>query len=306
MYDIIGDVHGHASLLKKLLQQMGYQKINGVYRHPERKAIFVGDFINRGPEIRKTVKIIRGMVENEQALAVLGNHEINAIIYYVKDKQGRLLGNKPSKYFLSLFKTINEFTANAEEWKSHLKWMRTLPLFLDLGEIRVVHACWNEAAIEYASHIHAEGKIPKKIFKSMHKDKESEASKYLWMLCKGINLKMPSDLRVVNNRGVAPRSFRLKWWEQFSGKTFQELSFESKYQLPNYTIPPEILPADFPYPEYAPIVFFGHYCRGKGPHIISPNLCCVDSCVTGTGRLTAYRWQGEKALKPENLISIEN
>ena len=44
MYDIIGDVHGYAAQLKKLLIEMGYQKTNGSYSHPTRKAIFVGRF----------------------------------------------------------------------------------------------------------------------------------------------------------------------------------------------------------------------------------------------------------------------
>ena len=47
MYDIIGDVHGQADMLKELLRQIGYTTKNGVYSHPERKAVFVGDFINR-------------------------------------------------------------------------------------------------------------------------------------------------------------------------------------------------------------------------------------------------------------------
>ncbi len=108
MYDIIGDVHGYAVKLKKLLLEMGYQKTNGSYSHPARKAIFVGDFINRGPEIRKTIRIIKAMVESGNADAILGNHELNAIIYHLKDKEGRSIISKPSKYFLSLFKTINE------------------------------------------------------------------------------------------------------------------------------------------------------------------------------------------------------
>ena len=41
MYDIIGDVHGYATLLKKLLLQMGYSKTESGYLHPLRKAVFV-------------------------------------------------------------------------------------------------------------------------------------------------------------------------------------------------------------------------------------------------------------------------
>ncbi len=305
MYDIIGDVHGEASMLKKLLKKMGYEKTNGSFSHPDRKAVFVGDFINRGPEIRKTLRMIRSMVEAGNAYAVLGNHEINAIIYHTKDKQGSLLIRKPNKYFLSLFKTINEFKLEPLEWKDTLNWLRTLPLFLDFGDIRIVHACWSEKAIEVARSIYTEGRIKKKVFRTIHKNSDSEISQNVWLLTKGVYLKMPSDLHVRNNKGVMPRSFRIKWWEDPKGKTFKDLSFESKYTLPDYTVPVEILPGVHPYPEDAPLLFFGHYCRWNGPVIIKPNICCVDSCVTGTSNLTAYRWSGEKVLNPDNVVTLK-
>ena len=302
MYDIIGDVHGHAGLLKKLLIKMGYTKSNGCFSHPERKAVFVGDFINRGPEIRKTIRMIRAMVEQGCAFAILGNHEINAIIYNLKDEQGRLLVNKPNKYFLSLFKTINEYDPGSSEWKEDVKWMRTLPLFLDLGDIRVVHACWSNEAIEIVNALYTDGKIKKKVFRKIYKKGNSPISKAVWTITKGVNLKMPRDLKILNNKGVSPRSIRIRWWIQPEGQTFGQSCFDSKYELPNYTIPQEILPTTFPYPDNAPLVFFGHYCRGRGPNIIRHNICCVDSCVTGTKTLCAYRWNGEKELTMNNLV----
>jgi len=304
MYDIIGDVHGQASLLKKLLLKLGYVKTNGSYSHPTHKAIFVGDFINRGSEIRKTIRIIKAMVEKGDAFAILGNHEINAIIYHLKDRNGLSLVKQPSKYFLSLFKTLNEYSAGSLEWKENLRWMRTLPLYLDFGDIRIVHACWSEQAIEVAQSIYKEGRIRKKNFRKIHKKTNLEIAKSVWLLTKGVHLKMPGDLKIVSNKGVAPRTIRIRWWEEPQGKTFRYLSFESKFNLPEYTVPQEILPQTFPYPDDAPIVFFGHYCRGKGPFIIKHNVCCVDSCVTGTGKLLAYRWSGEKQLDMNNLIQV--
>ena len=63
MYDIIGDIHGHAAELRALLKRMGYQEREGAYRHPGRTAVFVGDFIDRGPSQVETVEIARAMVE---------------------------------------------------------------------------------------------------------------------------------------------------------------------------------------------------------------------------------------------------
>ncbi len=305
MYDIIGDVHGYATLLKKLLLQMGYSKTESGYLHPLRKAVFVGDFVNRGPEIRKTVRIIRKMVENGNAMAIIGNHEINAITYYLKDKDGLPLIKSPGKNFLALYKTINQFAEYQEEWKSHRKWMSELPLYLDLGEIRIVHACWSESAIELIKIAESEGKSRNSIFRKMYKKPKSPVSKSVLKLTKGIDFKMPGDLKIINNKGVSPQSFRMRWWEDPAGKTFEEMSFDSKFVLPQYEIPKQIAPQNTPYPEDAPIVFFGHYCRHEGPFIIKPNLCCVDSCVAGTRTLTAYRWNGEKVLDLNNLVQVQ-
>ena len=48
MYDLIGDIHGHADELVELLERLGYVEINGVYRHANRSVIFCGDFVDRG------------------------------------------------------------------------------------------------------------------------------------------------------------------------------------------------------------------------------------------------------------------
>ena len=42
MYDLICDIHGHADPLQRLLHTLGYTRRAGVYRHPERQAIFLG------------------------------------------------------------------------------------------------------------------------------------------------------------------------------------------------------------------------------------------------------------------------
>ena len=62
MIDLIGDVHGYADELEELLTKLGYSKKDNYYSHPERKALFVGDYIDRGPKIRETLEIVKKMV----------------------------------------------------------------------------------------------------------------------------------------------------------------------------------------------------------------------------------------------------
>jgi hypothetical protein len=89
-YDVIGDVHGHADALRRLLVALGYTESHGIFQHDIRKAIFVGDFVDRGPEQREVLRIARNMCEAGTASAVLGNHELNAIACCALE-QARLL-----------------------------------------------------------------------------------------------------------------------------------------------------------------------------------------------------------------------
>ena len=76
-FDIIGDVHGCADELEELLADLGYGADGaGVWCHPEgRKAVFLGDLVDRGPRIPDTLRLVMGMVGAETALCVPGNHD---------------------------------------------------------------------------------------------------------------------------------------------------------------------------------------------------------------------------------------
>ena len=84
-YDIIGDIHGQADKLEALLRTLGYRDTAGAWRHQERQAIFVGDFLDRGPAQVRAIDIARRMVDAGAALAVMGNHELNAIAWHTSD-----------------------------------------------------------------------------------------------------------------------------------------------------------------------------------------------------------------------------
>jgi hypothetical protein len=305
MYDIIGDVHGYADQLKSLLAKLGYQLIDGCYAHPTRKAVFVGDFINRGPKIRETIILIRKMVEKGSAYAILGNHEMYAVLYYLRDIEGKYYKKRIPKYQLQINQTLDEFVLYKEEFKSHLKWFRTLPMFLDFDKIRIVHACWDDKNIQLIKSIITEAKLTKPILREIALNGTKFSEKF-WETCKGIDFQVPKNLLIFDDDGRPHRSFRMKWWENPEGKTFKEISLESRFELPAYTIPPEIVKFRNPYPENDPIVFFGHYSLVEGFGILKDNICCVDSGVSRTGKLLAYRWSGELKLNKLNFVMVED
>jgi len=77
-FDIIGDVHGCGDELEELLTTLAYAPdAAGVWRHPEgRRAVFVGDLVDRGPRIPDVLRLVMGMVTAESAYCVPGNHDM--------------------------------------------------------------------------------------------------------------------------------------------------------------------------------------------------------------------------------------
>ena len=75
-FDLIGDIHGCCDELEELLTLLGYQPVGEAWRHPEgRRAIFLGDLVDRGPRVPDVLRIVMGMVEAGTALCVPGNHD---------------------------------------------------------------------------------------------------------------------------------------------------------------------------------------------------------------------------------------
>ena len=88
-FDIIGDVHGCCDELELLLEKLGYTQIDSPaqfslsgpnYRHTDgRKAIFLGDLVDRGPRILETLALARNMVDAGSAICVPGNHDMKLL-----------------------------------------------------------------------------------------------------------------------------------------------------------------------------------------------------------------------------------
>lgn len=138
-YDLIGDVHGDADRLKRLLGTLGYRLTAGLMAHPAgRRAIFVGDLVDRGPKIAETLRIVRTMVDAGTALMVLGNHEFNLLALLTTDGNGGFLRPHTPRNLKNCAATLKDFAGRDAELRDYLNWFRNLPLSLDLGGCRVV------------------------------------------------------------------------------------------------------------------------------------------------------------------------
>jgi len=300
-YDIIGDIHGQYDKLEGLLRHLGYRETLGAWRCAGRQAIFVGDLIDRGPAQLRTVDTVRRMVEAGSALCIMGNHEFNAIAWTVPDPE------RPGEYLRPHDKPSNRhqhaaFLAEVEGRPEHreiIDWFRTLPLWLDLGEIRVVHACWHESSLTHLSDRLQTGT-------PLHDDLVLTASRRghrdfaaVEAVCKGLEVQLPEGLSFLDKGGTRRHEARIRWWAS-ELRTYRQAAIgptDLVERVPDHPLPPALqLPA------YAgPPVFFGHYWFTGQPQVLSPRLACLDYSAARDGPLVAYRWDGESDLASGRL-----
>ena len=140
-FDVIGDVHGCRAELEQLLVTLGYElerdaagcPVNA--RHPgNRRAVFVGDLVDRGPDTPGVLRLVMGMVAAGTAFCVAGNHEAKLLKALRGKNVKRSHGLDASMEQLEL--ETPEFRAEAERFIDGL----IGHYVLDGGRLVVAHA----------------------------------------------------------------------------------------------------------------------------------------------------------------------
>ena len=108
-FDMVGDIHGCHDELIELLGVLGYMKTNETYVHPDgRRAVFLGDLVNRGPATPAVLRTVMAMVRAGSALCVPGNHDVKLMEAF----QGRQV-----KVSHGLAESLEQFEAESPEFK---------------------------------------------------------------------------------------------------------------------------------------------------------------------------------------------
>jgi protein phosphatase len=140
-FDIVGDVHGCGDELEALLDLLGYAPDEGgVWRHPAgRRALFLGDFVDRGPRIAHVLDLVMRMREAGTALCLPGNHD---------DKLLRWLRGRNVQIAHGLQRSIDDLGPRGDEFRARVAhFLASLPshLVLDGGALVVAHAGMKES-----------------------------------------------------------------------------------------------------------------------------------------------------------------
>jgi hypothetical protein len=316
IYDIVGDIHGHAELLIELLKKMGYEECKGAWRHSERLLIFLGDFIDLGPRQVETVSIVRQMIEAGSALAVMGNHEFNAIAWYMRDSRGYYLRPHFSKkYGRKNWQQHKAFLAEVESepdlHREIVDWFLTLPLWLDLPELRIVHACWHPRFMDYLAPMLLPGtRLSKELMPEVTREPEDAEKdspepspfKAAEALMKGIEIPLPEGCSFKDEYGFERSRVRVRWWDAQAMSYCKAAMADGLFgRLPESPIPVHARvnpPTDKP-------IFFGHYWLTGQPYLQSSKIVCLDYSAGKGGPLCAYRWVGEKSLNASHFCWVD-
>lgn len=175
--DVIGDVHGMYGRLRNLLSALGYERCHGRWGHNAgNRIVFVGDYVDRGVRPAEVVALVRDLCADDMAIALLGNHDANAIAFCMQEdraelnpqgawREGRaaLEGTRGSGHWLrahhkpgakSEFKNVEQHGATLRgfsdpaAYEAAVRWFATLPAWFELPGLRVVHAAWVPPSID--------------------------------------------------------------------------------------------------------------------------------------------------------------
>ena len=311
-YDVIGDIHGHADKLEDLLRWMGYVPAGLGYREASgRKVVFLGDLIDRGPGQLRVLEIARSMVESGDALCVMGNHEFNAICYATEDpgNPGECLrvnrgdSVKCVKNRKQHVEFLEQVVEGSDAHKSWVEWFRSLPPFLDLDGIRVVHGCWDDGAVGtlQAGGWGTGSVLTDELLVEVNR-KDSPMMDARKLLTCGLELQLPEGKFIRDKSGHKHTEIRIANWRDWASQIHEVALIPpgQEEQLHGMEWPAELVISAI---EGSPILVGHHWFSGH-PVIESPKLACLDWSAAKDGPLVAYRWDGEDQLSNDKLAWV--
>ena len=304
-YDIIGDIHGCAKTLTALLDKLGYVLNHDIYQHPSNKVIFLGDFIDRGKFQKEVIDIVRPMLQSGAALSVMGNHEFNAIAYNTYDESlGAHLREHNDKNTRQHAAFLAEYQDDKVAYDSVITWFKTLPLWLELDGLNIVHACWDKILMDkIKTEYSGTNLLSDSMLKNASKEGEWEYEA-IETLLKGKEIPLPDGQSFDDKDGNPRHEIRVKWWDQTA--TNYRAAFMGPESAITHIPEDEIMGVHcIVYNHDEPPVFLGHYWMEGKPTPLADNIACLDYSVAKSGKLVAYQWAGEQKIDISHYVFVD-
>lgn len=266
---------------------------------------FLGDFIDAGSdpgsridELAVLTKV-RQLIESDRAVGILGNHELNAILFHRDDGAGRPLRTRSPKnqdQHQSFIDAFGVATPAALDWTNWF--LEALPLWQDLEGLRLVHAFWSDQLVETIRARRPDGFLCEVDLPEIAAE-NTDFGRAVKLLLSGPEVRLPQGVSFRDAKGHLREEMRIAWWRG-EAATWQDLalSVPDPSLLPDASVEPGQI--DGIYPADALPVLVGHYKMKPPLRIDRVNAACLDyptaPCV--------YHWRGELGLKPEGLVSV--
>ena len=291
LLNIIPDIHADPERLNTILDMIDH----------DAPIAFLGDFIDAGSGVKDpddgfVLRRVRQLIEDGKASGVMGNHELNAILYHRVDQGGRPLREHSEKNTKQHRSFINQFGVASKEALGWTEWfLANLPLWRELDDTRLVHACWSSNAIETIAERRPDGYLHVEDLEEIARE-ATPFGQAVKTLVSGIEVKLPSDVHFTDFSGHKRREVRIAWWRN-NAHTWRSaaLSVPDPLELPDSALPADIQSEI--YAADAKPVFVGHYKMSGNPVIERPNVACLDYPQVPC----TYLWKGESTLLPENI-----
>ncbi|SFR05130.1 metallophosphoesterase [Poseidonocella sedimentorum] len=290
-YDILPDIHGQSAKLDAALAGLGWRRRAVGWTHPEpgRQIVFLGDFIDRGPDNRAVLKTVRELIDAGKARAIMGNHELNALHFHTAHPEdGQPLRAHSAKNIRQHQAFLDQFPPGDPQTRDALRWMRGLPLFLEDDGFRAVHACWIEGSIDRLKALTGDGVLTEaQLIRAADRAEVDELFHLAEQITKGPEQRLPEGRAFTDKDGTRRHHMRLQWWNA-AARTWRDIaiSVPSLEDLPDAPLPEAL--SSSTYPASARPVFFGHYWLSGDPVLQTPNALCLDYSAGKDGPLVSY------------------
>ena len=196
----IGDLHGQVQKLDALVKQHNIDD--------NTKLVFIGDLIDNAPDtdtdhIALLTKV-KQLVDDGSAYCIMGNHEFNAIGWASKHNEtGQWLRPHNENNTKQHQGFLNDVIEGSDVHHYWINWFKSLPLYLDFGKVRAIHACWQQNAVdELAKYTHDNNQLKTESWQLAY-NKTEYLYQLIETLLKGPEIELPIGHSFKDKTGTA-------------------------------------------------------------------------------------------------------